>query len=213
MSRFWPLGASRVFGWASIAFALIGAAPAYAQSADVVTVLVRQLDSRARHHVIARLLLFNHGRVDIDRAEVRCIFNGRAGTEPLIASARLNGVVVAGQNREFSGVDFGQSSIARTSADCRVVWSDAVGAAAQISPQPLRPPAPAAQSSGNGDAGLGLILIALILAVYALPTVIALNRGHQSAGGIIVVNLLLGWTFVGWVAALAWSLSAVTRQG
>lgn len=41
--------------------------------------------------------------------------------------------------------------------------------------------------------------------VYLLPTIIAAIRGHARLGGIAVVNLLLGWTLVGWVASLVWA--------
>jgi hypothetical protein len=39
--------------------------------------------------------------------------------------------------------------------------------------------------------------------------IVAAGRKHQSGNGILVVNLFLGWTVLGWVLALAWSLSAV----
>jgi hypothetical protein len=52
-----------------------------------------------------------------------------------------------------------------------------------------------------GLLGLGMFL-------YILPSLIALNRRHRNKGPIIVVDLLLGWTLVGWVVSLAWSLSS-----
>ena len=57
------------------------------------------------------------------------------------------------------------------------------------------------------------------LALYFLPTLIACGRGLYSRFGILMVNLFLGWTFVGWVAALsvlfAWSAygSRTTNYG
>lgn len=54
----------------------------------------------------------------------------------------------------------------------------------------------------------GLLVLAGIL-LYFLPTFISCNRGHQQAGPIIILNVLLGWTLLGWVIALAWSASAV----
>jgi hypothetical protein len=38
-----------------------------------------------------------------------------------------------------------------------------------------------------------------------LPTVIALLRESRSTVGIFLVNLLLGWTVIGWFAALIWA--------
>ncbi len=54
------------------------------------------------------------------------------------------------------------------------------------------------------DANIAVVLIAL----YFLPTVVAVARGHHNSGSISLVNLLLGWTFIGWVVALVWSVSA-----
>lgn len=43
------------------------------------------------------------------------------------------------------------------------------------------------------------------LALYLLPTIIAAARGKKKIVGIVLVNVLLGWTFIGWVAALIWA--------
>lgn len=45
--------------------------------------------------------------------------------------------------------------------------------------------------------------------LYFLPLVIAHRRGHHQRVPIAALNILLGWTFLGWVIALIWSLSAV----
>ena len=45
-----------------------------------------------------------------------------------------------------------------------------------------------------------LLIIALI---YFLPTIVALVRRGRDPGTAAVINLFLGWTFVGWVVALA----------
>lgn len=47
---------------------------------------------------------------------------------------------------------------------------------------------------------LGLIVAAL---VYFVPTVVAFSRGVPNKGSVLVLNLFLGWTLVGWVVALA----------
>lgn len=74
-----------------------------------------------------------------------------------------------------------------------------------------------ALAAGERSAGPGgLILLASLLiicgAVYFLPTIIALRRTHMSTGAVFVVNLFLGWTFLGWVAALAWAFTSNTRN-
>ena len=43
------------------------------------------------------------------------------------------------------------------------------------------------------------------LFVYGLPTIIAFGSKHHNAPAICVLNVFLGWTFLGWVIALVWS--------
>ncbi len=57
-----------------------------------------------------------------------------------------------------------------------------------------------------------LALVAVLAALlYAVPTLIAVVRTHHSRHAIFALNILLGWTFFGWAAALIWSLTAVNR--
>ena len=53
-----------------------------------------------------------------------------------------------------------------------------------------------------------MVLLALL---HFLPTVIALLRGHHNSFAILLTNLLLGWTVIGWIIALIWSFTAVAR--
>lgn len=43
--------------------------------------------------------------------------------------------------------------------------------------------------------------------VYMLPTVNALFRNHANIGAIATLNILLGWTVLGWIGALVWSMT------
>ncbi len=47
----------------------------------------------------------------------------------------------------------------------------------------------------------------ILLGMYFLPFLIAMARHSVSTGGIFVVNLLFGWTGVGWILALIWALT------
>jgi hypothetical protein len=51
-----------------------------------------------------------------------------------------------------------------------------------------------------------LVILAIGLAVYFVPTIIAFARNHKNKAGIFLVNLLTGWTFFGWVGSLVWSV-------
>lgn len=44
------------------------------------------------------------------------------------------------------------------------------------------------------------------LLMYFLPTILAIARSKRDVGAIFVLNLFLGWTFVGWIIALVWAL-------
>ena len=50
------------------------------------------------------------------------------------------------------------------------------------------------------------ILFFVGLVIYFAPSGIALRRWHQHGLLVFILNLLLGWTIVGWLAALLWSL-------
>ena len=53
---------------------------------------------------------------------------------------------------------------------------------------------------------IGFILI--LVGIYFLPAIIAFNRYHQSAVPIIFLNILLGWTLIGWIVAFIWSVTS-----
>jgi hypothetical protein len=57
------------------------------------------------------------------------------------------------------------------------------------------------------ETGFWLIMCALIVmfgVVYFIPSMIGARK--RNAVPIFVLNLLLGWTFIGWVGALIWAL-------
>lgn len=49
----------------------------------------------------------------------------------------------------------------------------------------------------------GTFVVALIVAAYLLPTIVCYCRNRPNAAPVVIVNLFLGWTFFGWVVALA----------
>lgn len=44
--------------------------------------------------------------------------------------------------------------------------------------------------------------------IYVLPTLIAAYRNHHSRTPIIWINVLLGWSVIGWIVALVWAFTA-----
>ena len=55
----------------------------------------------------------------------------------------------------------------------------------------------------------GFIAVFLGLLVYIVPGVIALSRRHPWAWPIVALNIFAGWTALGWLAALIWSLGPI----
>jgi len=56
----------------------------------------------------------------------------------------------------------------------------------------------------------GLAILAVAVALYFLPAIVASRRDHPNAASIMLLNLLLGWTLLGWIGALVWSASAIS---
>jgi hypothetical protein len=60
---------------------------------------------------------------------------------------------------------------------------------------------------------MGTTLFMGIAAVfYLLPSFVAAARKHPSQNSIAIINIFLGWTFLGWVVALAWAASGIKES-
>ena len=57
-----------------------------------------------------------------------------------------------------------------------------------------------------------LVLLGLGLLVYFVPSLVANSRGAPNVGSIFVLNLLLGWTLIGWVVALAMAVADKKKE-
>jgi len=60
-------------------------------------------------------------------------------------------------------------------------------------------------------APLHLLLFVAGLLAYLFPTGFAVYRDCKSTAWIAVVNILLGWTILGWAVAMGWAASGKTR--
>lgn len=59
-----------------------------------------------------------------------------------------------------------------------------------------------------GDS-VGIFIIIFSAALfYLLPSIIANSRKHKNKNSICVINIFFGWTILGWVVCLAWSVSS-----
>jgi len=61
---------------------------------------------------------------------------------------------------------------------------------------------------------LGFLILGFIISsVFFMPTIIAIKKNHTNKTAIIATNVLVGWTFIGWVYAFIWSLSNPQTAG
>ena len=51
-----------------------------------------------------------------------------------------------------------------------------------------------------------LLVLVVSLGVHFIPAIVAHKRKHQYRGWVLVANILLGWTGLGWLAVLAWAI-------
>jgi hypothetical protein len=57
-----------------------------------------------------------------------------------------------------------------------------------------------------------ILMVMAIIVIYMLPTLIAFGREHPRRQDVLVANLLLGWTLIGWVAVFLWASLARTED-
>jgi uncharacterized membrane protein len=60
-----------------------------------------------------------------------------------------------------------------------------------------------------GSTATILMLMAIVL-IYMLPTFIAFGREHPRRQDVAVINILFGWTLIGWIGAFLWAALAET---
>lgn len=63
--------------------------------------------------------------------------------------------------------------------------------------------------------GIGGAMLLILLAGYFMPALVAGMRGRDGQGFIAILNLLIGWTVLGWIVLLVVAFtgeSAATRK-
>jgi hypothetical protein len=71
------------------------------------------------------------------------------------------------------------------------------------------------ETSATQFSGLGewlIVLGPLFLIAYFIPFFIATGRKHRFNIAIGLINLLLGWTVIGWFAAIIWAVNRDVRE-
>ncbi len=52
-----------------------------------------------------------------------------------------------------------------------------------------------------------IIVVIVFILIYFFPSVIAFSKSKSNTAAIFVLNLFLGWSFIGWIVALVWAVS------
>lgn len=56
------------------------------------------------------------------------------------------------------------------------------------------------------DTATTAVLLGVIAALYILPTILAFGRDHAHRQVLALVNILFGWTLIGWLGVFLWAL-------
>ena len=51
----------------------------------------------------------------------------------------------------------------------------------------------------------GLVWSSARAAVFFMPTIVACRRGHFKRGTTLLLNILVGWSGLGWLVIMFWS--------
>lgn len=67
-------------------------------------------------------------------------------------------------------------------------------------------------STGDDPTDTLPFVMAFVLGIfifYVLPSIIAIYRKHPNVVPVVLINLFLGWTLIGWIVAIIWSATAI----
>ncbi|MBX9453219.1 MAG: superinfection immunity protein [Mesorhizobium sp.] len=56
------------------------------------------------------------------------------------------------------------------------------------------------------------VVMAVILALYVIPSIVAFARKHPNRWLILVINIVFGGTGIGWLGSLVWAMNAVHKS-
>lgn len=77
-----------------------------------------------------------------------------------------------------------------------------------LPPQGFAPPQLITDQKNNGLVTALAWVAAVCTLLYMLPWAVAATRGKSNATAVALINLLLGWTLIGWIVALVMACGA-----
>ena len=57
-----------------------------------------------------------------------------------------------------------------------------------------------------------VLIVFVCLVLYLLPSLVARHRKHKNGIPILLINICLGWSVIGWLIALIWSASSYVEE-
>ena len=60
--------------------------------------------------------------------------------------------------------------------------------------------------------GVLAVTLGIVCGFYFLPAMVAIATTHPHRHGIVLLNLMLGWTLLGWVVAFVWAFARPQRM-
>jgi hypothetical protein len=115
---------------------------------------------------------------------------------PLAVSIELTGKLSTGNITQY----YAAPTAIQVQSDRRIATTPTT-----VPPQSLVP------KNFDTSAVPGILLLLGVALVYFFPTLVARASHHHNVGAIFVLNLFLGWTFLGWVIALVWAFMKPVR--
>ncbi len=56
------------------------------------------------------------------------------------------------------------------------------------------------------DVAVNAIGLGFLIVFYLLPSIVAFWNAHPRSGSVVLLNLLTGWTLLGWGVAMSWAM-------
>ena len=55
------------------------------------------------------------------------------------------------------------------------------------------------------ETATAIALVILVVVAYGMPTIVAVANKSRYIAPAVIINILLGWTFIGWVVAMVFA--------
>lgn len=124
---------------------------------------------------------------------------------PTIESRMISDRALLSRRRVSLHPQIGANTMRRSGVICLLIYAIAPAMAQSIVGDTF------AGISGTFAGIIGMAIVLACIALYFLPAIIGGSRHIDASGALFLVNLLFGWTVLGWFLCLIWAGSGATR--